>query len=285
MITRLQQDEAEIRTMLSRSGLGATAGIVQKRELRFDRLTIDRASLIVVRKGWKEIHSPGGTWTVRQGEAVVIAAGRTLDVINHPGQDGCYEARWLVWDDGVLNQYCPDPMISPVRWAAVLTGLAQPFLMAFDRALEAISQERTIPETIARHRLGEMLLWLGTQGIAVAASDVRSTTDQLRYLLGANPDHAWSSGEAARHLAVSEATLRRRLSAEGQKFSDLLVDVRMSWALALLQSTDQPVSRIALDVGYESSSRFAVRFRKRFGFSPSAVRGHGKNGAVATVRS
>ncbi|MRW90896.1 helix-turn-helix domain-containing protein [Duganella sp. FT80W] len=34
-----------------------------------------------------------------------------------------------------------------------------------------------------------------------------------------------------------------------------------------------PVARIALMVGYASPSRFAVRFRQRFGFTPTAVRG------------
>ena len=35
-------------------------------------------------------------------------------------------------------------------------------------------------------------------------------------------------------------------------------------ALVLLQATTRPVSEIASSVGYESPSRFAVRFRDRF---------------------
>jgi AraC-like DNA-binding protein len=46
----------------------------------------------------------------------------------------------------------------------------------------------------------------------------------------------------------------------------------MASALTLLQATSRPVAEIALAVGYASPSRFAVRFRHRFGFSPSAVR-------------
>ena len=33
-------------------------------------------------------------------------------------------------------------------------------------------------------------------------------------------------------------------------------------------------AEIAFAVGYESPSRFAIRFRQRFGFAPTAVRGH-----------
>jgi AraC-like DNA-binding protein len=58
------------------------------------------------------------------------------------------------------------------------------------------------------------------------------------------------------------------------RLSELLVDVRMSLALTLLQATSLPVTQIAMNAGYESPSRFAVRFRQRFGFAPTAVRGH-----------
>jgi len=68
--------------------------------------------------------------------------------------------------------------------------------------------------------------------------------------------------------------LRRRLMAEGARLSELLVDVRMSLALTLLQASSLSVSQIAMNSGYESPSRFAVRFRQRFGFAPTAVRGH-----------
>ena len=42
----------------------------------------------------------------------------------------------------------------------------------------------------------------------------------------------------------------------------------------LLQSTDFPINRIALEVGYASPSRFATRFRARFGIAPTIIRGH-----------
>jgi AraC-like DNA-binding protein len=48
----------------------------------------------------------------------------------------------------------------------------------------------------------------------------------------------------------------------------------MTMALFLLQSTNRPVTEIAGDVGYDSPSRFAARFRARFDFSPSDIRGH-----------
>jgi AraC-like DNA-binding protein len=92
-------------------------------------------------------------------------------------------------------------------------------------------------------------------------------------MIGAAPEKTWISRDLARSLAMSEATFRRRLAAQGQSFNDILIDVRMTAALTLLQVTERPISEIAYQVGYQSASRFAVRFKKRFGFSPMAVRG------------
>jgi AraC-like DNA-binding protein len=67
--------------------------------------------------------------------------------------------------------------------------------------------------------------------------------------------------------------LRRRLREEGSSLRDVLTDIRMTHAMQLLQSSDMPVSAIAASAGFESQSRFAIRFRNRFGFPPTAVRG------------
>nr|WP_234902913.1 helix-turn-helix transcriptional regulator [Ensifer adhaerens] len=89
-----------------------------------------------------------------------------------------------------------------------------------------------------------------------------------------DPGTPWTGSGLGKRLGVSEATLRRKLSAEGWSFQQLLTDVRMSAAIQMLQSSDVPVLHIAQQVGYESQSRFAARFRQRFGFPPSAIRGH-----------
>ena len=77
----------------------------------------------------------------------------------------------------------------------------------------------------------------------------------------------------ARKTATSVPTLRRRLAAEGVVFRELVQDVRMSHALALLQNTDASVLHVAMAVGYASASRFAARFRARFGYLPTDIRG------------
>jgi AraC-like DNA-binding protein len=143
-------------------------------------------------------------------------------------------------------------------------------------AAQALAPDAALPESIARLRVLEVLHWLLEQhGVALRAPQAHADVSaKVRALITGRLDTEWTADRIASELAVSEATLRRRLVAEGASLTQLLVDARMATALTLLQATAQPVSSIALSVGYESPSRFAVRFRQRFGFAPTAVRGH-----------
>ncbi|WP_226860676.1 helix-turn-helix transcriptional regulator [Dickeya dianthicola] len=69
-----------------------------------------------------------------------------------------------------------------------------------------------------------------------------------------------------------QCTLNRRLSQEGNTIAACVRETRLEAAMALLQSSDRPVAAIALDVGYESHSKFTAAFRRRFGVVPSALR-------------
>ena len=130
-----------------------------------------------------------------------------------------------------------------------------------------------LPRSLREHAVAELLLWLAEEGVGSQPVPPPGFAARLRALLGEDLAAACSAPEAARALAVSEATLRRRLAQEGTVFSDLLVDLRMTRALGLLQTTSHPVGRVALEVGYDCPSHFAARFRTRFGITPSAVRG------------
>ncbi len=270
------------RSLKARPGVGFSASIAQFCELRFSRLVVDRPSLIVLSHGSKLLQSPRGQWTVRGGEAVVLAGGQTFDVTNRMSERGSYGARWLVWDPAVLASFERSAPGGPATQSVALLGrIDEAFAAAFDRAIEAVGDATHIPEAVARHRVTELLVWLSLKGVRISQEENLSLTARVRRLLESSIADPWTIATIADRLALSEATLRRRLSQEGTTVGDLLVDVRMSQAMLLLQSTDQAVNRIALDVGYESPSRFANRFRERFGFAPTAIRGHARGGSAA----
>lgn len=270
---------ADERQIFSRPGLGLSSAIVQKRELRFARLTIDQPTLIVVRRGTKILQSAGRDWQVNAGQMVAIAGGQSFDVTNRPSAAGDYRAHCLVWDQAFLaEQNAIGAELPALADACVAGPMPVEFLAAFERAVAAIDDADHVPAAVARHRGAEILLWLAQHRIRLTANDSVPLALRVRRLISAAADAAWTTKTVAIRLGLSEATLRRRLAETGTSPSEIIVDTRMEMALSLLQSTDFAINRIALEVGYDSASRFSIRFRQRFGFAPSAVRGHRRAG-------
>ncbi|MDH6267253.1 AraC-like DNA-binding protein [Rhizobium sp. SG_E_25_P2] len=260
--------------LAARSGVGATGHITQAGRLGYTSITNDLPLIIMVRRGRKLIQSSGATLRIDEGEAVAIAAGQAIDFENIAAEDGDYEARWLVIDPMVLADFAPPDAALPIASAQRLGCMPPGLLRAYEQAVEALSDEDGVPELVARHKLGELLAWLAAAGWRFPPVALESYTARIRRLVGARPQDVWSSPEICATLAVSEATLRRRLSEEGTSLRAVLTDVRMTHAMQLLQCSRLSVSEIAARAGFESQSRFAIRFRHRFGFPPSAIRGH-----------
>ncbi len=122
------------------------------------------------------------------------------------------------------------------------------------------------------YRAMDFLAALTERGLDFAPVTPRGFSARLRALIGEAPGQQWTAHTAGKALAVSEATLRRRLGDEQARFEDLLIDVRMHHAMMLVQTTSWSVPEIAQACGYQSRARFSERFRARFGYLPSAVR-------------
>lgn len=266
-------------------GVGMAAHVLQGRGLEILRMRMDQPALILVDQGTKTVRAErGATARATPGQAIVIDGHQTVDFTNAvPRGVHHYEARWLVFDTALLE----DPYYRARAAQAERSGttgasvrlvpqVAPALASAFGRAAQSLAPDEALPAPIARLRVLEVLHWfLEQHGVALCAPQAHADVSaKVRALITGRLDTEWTAGRIASELAVSEATLRRRLVAEGASLTQLLVDARMATALTLLQATTQPVSSIALSVGYESPSRFAVRFRQRFGFAPTAVRGH-----------
>lgn len=271
------------REIHARPGVGAAAHVLQRRELEILRIRMELPALIFVDRGIKTVRTGHGAGVrALPGQALVVGGAQTVDFTNAVPDGVHYEARWLVFDGALLNDgyyLSQAAQVAPARQGAasarpiahVTAGLAS----AFDRARQALAPGTGIPDAVARQRVLEVMHWLLEDGIVLAGLPANtSVAAKVRALIAGRLDGAWTADRVAAALAQSEATLRRRLAAEATSLTELLVEARMATALTLLQATTQPVSAIALSVGYESASRFAVRFRQRFGFAPTAIRGH-----------
>lgn len=123
-----------------------------------------------------------------------------------------------------------------------------------------------------RYRALDFLAALAERGGVFRPPQAPGLSGRLRALIGEAPSQHWTAQTAGKALAVSEATLRRRLAGESARFEDVLIDVRMHHAMMLVQTTSWSVPEIAQACGYKSRARFAQRFKARFGYLPSAVR-------------
>jgi AraC-like DNA-binding protein len=95
---------------------------------------------------------------------------------------------------------------------------------------------------------------------------LRRVTDALR----ADPARALGLGGWARLAGASERTLARLFEREtGMSFRAWRQQLRLLRALELL-AAGAPVTRVALDLGYESTSAFTAMFRRVLGTTPTA---------------
>lgn len=266
--------DAQYRHMIAeRPGIGATGHITQATRLNFTSLTTAMPMIIIVRRGSKVIQSSSYAFELKAGEAIAIASGQVFDFENVPAPDGDYEARWLTLDPEIVAAFGEPAGARPVAPACLLGRMSPGLSGAFENAVLALQDEGDLPDGIVRHRVTELLAWLGAFGARFSLMLPDSFAARIRRLAGARPGEDWTSSDIAGRLGVSEATLRRRLQDEGSSLRAVLTDIRMTHAMNLLQSSNMPVSAIAASAGFESQSRFAIRFRNRFGFPPTAVRG------------
>ena len=258
-------------------GVGSSAHVIQHTELLLTSVYIEHPLLIMVNRGHKIIRWDNQECIIQAGEIVAVSSGQTVDVINGLSDDGLFFSHQLRCDPRLIATFASHPAsagLGYVTGVMPVRNLAPEFINTFSNTFKAISDTGDIPPTIVRHRMLELLLWLAQRGVKFILNESDSLSERVRRCLAVDPHKIWSASEVADHMAMSEVVLRRKLAAEKILLRDLMIDVRMTSALRLLQGTDWPISLIASQVGHESASRFAERFRKRFGFAPTAIRGH-----------
>ncbi|XZG69637.1 helix-turn-helix domain-containing protein [Chitinibacteraceae bacterium HSL-7] len=256
------------------------AGLFQFRdEVRVLRAPFFWSALIIVLAGEKELIRSDHVLRCRPGQWIAVGAGEEISFRNLPDtRAGFFAGLVIAADPAWMKPFAE-------RYADALPAIADdaPIFTpdgACWRALHDYVDHVLLPnptpfdETLAEHRWQTLWLALARQGVARRLMTLKSNNWRERVLhqIGADPAAPWRMSDVARRLLTTEATLRRRLSAEGLTFADLLADVRMDRALYLVMKTDEPVQRVAEACGYASPSRFTDAFRSRYGLTPSALR-------------
>ncbi|MFG3286063.1 AraC family transcriptional regulator [Streptomyces sp. NPDC048111] len=145
-----------------------------------------------------------------------------------------------------------------------------------DARTEAVFDARWLTAPLVRDEaaLGRMLrrspvelLSRHTYGTTVGEQVGRTLSTALR----ASP-RLPSLEETAARLAMSPATLRRRLAREGTSFQQLKDAVRRDAAIAGLAEGREPIADIAARLGFSEDTSFHRAFRRWTGTTPGAYR-------------
>lgn len=112
----------------------------------------------------------------------------------------------------------------------------------------------------------------GDESAAVRPRDLAKVRE-LCELLRADPFSNTSITRLSRMVAWNESQMTeqfRRIT--GMTVFGYRQKLRMDHALRLLQQTDQSITQIAFEAGYDHASNFATAFKRTFGFSPREAR-------------
>ncbi len=252
------------------AGVGIAAEVLQHKELLCRRLASAMPSVIVVMQGAKTVRNGARLIEAGAGDIVLVPAVVPLDVINRPDRHGNYRAFALSFEPSFIRELHEENGHA-VSGAEFLRSPPVGLVKAIETAMSALA-DNDLPHRVIASRVGEVILWLSSLGYHFTAPVSSNPVDRVRVALASDPAHNWKACQVAAMVNMSEASLRRRFAAANSSLTEMLIDIRMSAALALLQSTDKPVTTIALEVGYDSASRFSARFRARFNFSPTELR-------------
>jgi AraC-like DNA-binding protein len=97
--------------------------------------------------------------------------------------------------------------------------------------------------------------------------------ETINRLLDAREPRPATIADLARHLDISESNLRARFrETAGVPLGQYLRNYRINRAMALLRTSDLPVSEVADESGFASPQAFSRAFREATGQSPRAYR-------------
>ncbi|WP_201312919.1 helix-turn-helix transcriptional regulator [Dyella sp. EPa41] len=240
--------------------------IFARRRQRIAAAPFAEFSIFQVRAGRKRMGDGRRQDEIDTGGFAAVAPGQLLHVENLPPTNGPYRAVCLCLPMAMLE---PGPSATDaLPWAAL--PVTRELEQAFAHVEQGVSERLT--ESLLRHRVAELVAAVALAGYRPPLERGRRLGERIRLLLNTQPAREWRAEEVAGRLALSAATLRRRLSEEASSFRGILEEVRLTHGLALVQGSNKPLKQIAAECGYASPSRFTARFRERFGTLPSDLR-------------
>ncbi|OYT95610.1 MAG: AraC family transcriptional regulator [Pseudomonas sp. PGPPP3] len=102
--------------------------------------------------------------------------------------------------------------------------------------------------------------------------DMGGMRQRVVTLLASLPEHYPDICQIAQHLKITERTLRRRLTAEGSSYRQILDEARYERAQRILERTQINAEQLAELLGYSDASSFRQAFRRWTGMTLNEFR-------------
>ncbi|HKV00318.1 MAG TPA: helix-turn-helix transcriptional regulator [Vineibacter sp.] len=219
--------------------------------------THERAQLIFAARGVMTISTAQGAWVVPPQRALWVPAGTVHEI----RMAGVVSMRTLYVRGDAERGRLP----TAIRVIAVSPLLRELILRAC--ALPALYDEAGADGRIMTLILDEIAALPSLALDLPMPRDARLLT--LCHRLRVEPGDSRTLDDWARAAGASARTLARLFLKEtGLSFADWRQQARLLAAMARL-AEGQPITRIALDLGYDSPSAFAAMFKRSLGTPPS----------------
>ena len=218
---------------------------------------VSSPSIFWVQQGTKELDSHN---IADEHHLLLVPARTRLNFANQPRQ-GEFVAQQI-------SLLAPAKRVTPEL--TVTTGFKPP-LLKLTPLLRQLCLLSLQPQSSAmqQHLLAmwhQQLSELGALTYLYSAAQA-SVSEQLQHWFMQAPAADHQLELCAKNLAMSRATLIRRLAKEHTTFRQLLLDCRMNHALNLMQQ-GVSVTLLSHACGYDSEVRFRRRFVSHFGMTP-----------------
>lgn len=262
-------DKSEAKTILDVFILS----ISQATTATFTDLYFHHTFLFFIQVGSKRVLCPiNGELIGHADDVIIFPPGSRVTLENRPILNDDYRATGICFPHHMIETIFANQKTTTATTGIQLLQDCQDQSFQILNTLQATLNAAELPEPIRQHRLLEPLIWIKHNGIHLSPHEDEKPLSKVRQLIETDLSHPWRSNEVADHFAISESTMRRWLAKSGQGFSKILQNTRLEHGLSLLQSTDIPISDIALNCGFKTPSHFSDSFKKRFGIQPSEIR-------------
>ncbi|WP_426338866.1 helix-turn-helix transcriptional regulator [Pseudoduganella sp. S-14] len=236
------------------------------REQKIVNVPVIKPTLICVLDGSKKLGS-NGEIDCMTGSFIILSNRPSISMRNIPS-DSEYLAMIVEFD------------FEDFRCLPPRTGRAAPFVQGpidsilLETLRQFVAWSAFAPPAMWRVRRQEILQLLHHLGHEQVGAVVEppSLGHKVHGMISADVASDLTAGLVAARLALSESTLRRKLAAEGATLQAIKDRARLGHGLHLVQTTFDPIGRIAEKCGYQSQSRFTEKFRQLFGTTPTELR-------------